>query len=139
MLLTAKEKEIFGKTCRQVVYFGLTIIAILSLYFLADKYHQKTFQEYGIVENIQLGLLILSACMFGIVSFILKKHSALLLFLASLCALGSCREMDSFFDKTLPIITWKFGFLFPAALFDHRRMGSHIGFIHFGAEPFRFL
>ena len=39
----------------------------------------------------------------------------MLYFLASLCALGACRELDSFFDSNLPIISWKFGFLFPIA------------------------
>ena len=115
MLLTPQETQVFAKTLRQIVYFALTVVAIMSLYVLADKYHQKTFQEFGIVENIQLGLLILSAGVFTVEAFIIKKHSAILLFLASLCALGASRELDSFFDNNLPIISWKFGFLFPVA------------------------
>ena len=88
---------------------------IFSLYFLANLYREETFREYGVVENIQLGFLIVSAGIFTWESFIFKKHAALLLFLASLCALGSCRELDGFFDDNLPIVSWKFGFLFPVA------------------------
>ena len=61
MFLTTQETQVLGKFCRQMVYFGLTIVAILFLYFLADYYHEATFMEFGIVENIQLGLLSLSA------------------------------------------------------------------------------
>ena len=115
MFLTAQETQVLGKFCRQMVYFGLTIVAILFLYFLADYYHEETFREFGVVENIQLGLLSLSAILFAGEAVCLKKHSAVLWFLASLCALGACRELDSFFDTNLPIISWKFGFLFPIA------------------------
>ena len=115
MFLTTQETHILGKFCRQVVYFGLTIIGIFSLYLIADSYREETFEEFGIVENIQLALLMLSAVILSVEAICIKKHSALLWFLASLCALGACRELDSFFDKNLPVISWKFGFLFPMA------------------------
>ena len=138
MLLTKQETKIFVKTCRQMGYFAVTVLGIISLYFLADVYRERTFEEFGIVENIQLGLLLLSAGVFGIESFILKKHSAILLFLASLCALGACRELDSFFDKNLPIISWKFGFLFPASAIINmwrQRENARASIFHFLETP----
>ena len=125
MFLTAQEIQTIKRFCRQAAYFWLAVAGTVSLYFVADKYRTATFEEFGIVENIQLGLLIISAGIFTIEAFIFKKHSAVLYFLASLCALGACRELDSFFDSNLPIISWKFGFLFPIAatigLYRHRK------------------
>ena len=138
MFLSVQEKNVLGKACRQMFYFGLTIVAILSLYPLANLYHAETFQEFGLVENIQLGLLITSAFIFIGESFVLKKHSAILLFLASLCILGACRELDSFFDKNLPVISWKFGFLFPIAAVINlyrQRKNARESFFHFLETP----
>ena len=73
MFLTAQETKTINRFCRQAVYFWLAVIAIISLYFLADKYQTTTFQEFGIVENIQLGLLIISAGVFTIEALIFKN------------------------------------------------------------------
>lgn len=112
-------------TGRRVAYFFLTLGLVFALYALAERYHEMTFREFGIVENIQFSLLLLSAGGFVADAFLIPKQKPLFLFLASLCMLGACREMDSFFDFHLPIVSWKFGFLFPCAallnLYRHRK------------------
>lgn len=115
MFLTATETKILKQVFRQGIYFFLTLVFIFSLWALAKNYHKTTFCEFGIVENIQLGLLFLSAGVFVLNACLFRKETPLFLFLAGLCLLGLCRELDSLFDFYLPVISWKFGFLFPGA------------------------
>ena len=113
MILSAKEKQTLAQVARQLIYFFLTICFALFLWYLAYYYRGETFTEFGIVENIQLVILLASGWIFVAEAFFLQKDSAILLLLASLCFLGACREVDSFFDAYLPVISWKFGYFFP--------------------------
>ena len=72
----------------------------------------KTFDENGILENLQLGELLLACALFFCVSFICKNFHNLGVVFASLCAFAACRELDSFFEDHIPLIGWKFAFLF---------------------------
>ena len=110
---TNKEKTVFAKTFRQTLYFILTFSFIFIIHAIADKYKSKTFDEHSIVENIQLTFLVLSGWIFVINGIFHKKFRPVLFLLASLSFLASCRELDMFFDKQVPIISWEVGFLFP--------------------------
>ena len=98
---------------RYLIYFALTVGFAYSLHLLAAFYHGKTFVEHGIVENLQIACLWLSTFIFSIQIVLLKKHRALLILFASFCCFASIRELDSFFEIVLPLISWKFAFLFP--------------------------
>lgn len=113
--LTPTQEYTFIATCRLVGYFLFLILVMQGLYVVAEHYGRKTFCEGGPVENAQLVLLALGTFLFGIQSFFFKKYRALLLGLSSLCAFAFCRELDAFWDKRLPVIGWKFAFLFPLA------------------------
>lgn len=98
---------------RYLIYFALTVGFAYSLHLLAAFYHGKTFVEHGIVENLQIACLWLSTFIFSIQIVLLKKHRALLILFASFCCFASIRELDSFFEIVLPLISWKFACLFP--------------------------
>lgn len=113
MPLNQKEREIFGNVVRQVLYFILTGVFVIFVWWLAHHYRSVTFIEYGILENIQLIMLLISGGIFIAEACILKRDAPLFLVFGSLCFLAGCRELDSFFDAHLPIISWKFAFIFP--------------------------
>ena len=115
MIFTVAEKKVIWKTLRHILYFILTGCFIFSLWRIADCYRKKTFIEFGIVENMQLGFLLISAAVFFIEGMKFPANRRILFLFAGLCLLGGCRELDSYFDERLPFISWKFGFLFPAA------------------------
>jgi hypothetical protein len=108
-----KEVTVFLKTFRQFIYFVLMFSFIFFIHFIADKYKNKTFDEHSIIENMQLIFLITSGCLFCAEAIFHKKYRPILFLLSSLTFLASCRELDMFFDKNIPVIGWEIGFLFP--------------------------
>lgn len=111
--LTSVQKRIFFNCLRQGIYFFLSLFFIFALRGLAGIYKANTFKEFGVIENIQLVLLVLCALSFLIQGIKSKKFRPILLFFSSLCAFAFCREMDSLFDTLIPFISWKFCYLFP--------------------------
>ena len=110
---TNKEKNIFSCTLRIGFYFILTIGFAYLLRFIASIYQENTFIEFGIVENLQLSLLVFCAFVFLFQSVLFKQQKALLWFFAALCGFALIRELDSFFEKNIPFISWKFCYLLP--------------------------
>lgn len=113
--MTATEKTTILSAVRQLLYcagcFGVTFLQ----YAIAAACKEKTFDENGILENFQLGELLLACAMFLVVSLRRKDLHKLGIVFASLCAFAACRELDALFDDCIPIIGWKFAFLFIAA------------------------
>ena len=138
MRLSDLEKETIVQTVRQVIYFVTIACGGLILRALTSHYRTSTFWEYGIVENIQLTLLLLTAGIFGVNAFVLKQNRGLFFFFMGLCLLASCRELDSYFGDRLPVIGWKFGYLFPLVglgLFIRRKEEARKSFFHFLKTP----
>ena len=115
MILTQSEKKTNDLLIRQFVYFCITIGFIFFIHVLTKIYPGYAFVEFGIIENVQLILLFLSGSILALYACFLSVERPLFWALSSLCFFAVCRELDSFFDKALPIISWKFGFLFPLA------------------------
>ena len=113
MELSKKEKTVFLRVFRQTLYFMLVFSFIFFIHFLADIYKSKTFDEHQIVENLQLIFLFLSGSFFVAEAVFYKKYRTVLLLLASLCFFASFRELDKFFDRNMPFISWKVAYLFP--------------------------
>ena len=115
MMMTGTEKSTVFTAIRQLLYcagcFGVTFLQ----YTIAAACKEKTFDENGILENFQLGELLLACALFLIVSLRRKDLHKLGIVFASLCAFAACRELDALFDDCIPIIGWKFAFLFIAA------------------------
>ena len=113
MVFTDKQKNTLFKALRQFAYFVGVLGGIFGLHLLSYIFHGKTFDEFGIAENIQLLLLILSGSIFWFESRHNPSFELVLKCLASLCFLASCRELDAFFDRTIPFVSWRIGFIFP--------------------------
>lgn len=111
--LTIDEKNVLNTCFRQGLYFVLSVLFVLSLRLLASTFKAATFKEFGVIENIQLILLSLTAFTFLFEGVLNKNFRPLLFFFSSLCLFAFCRELDSFFDKHVPLISWKFCYLFP--------------------------
>jgi len=115
---SASEHRVVLKLTRQGFYFTVLLAVVLGLWRLSDYYKTDTFAENGLVENLQLATLILSTLIFLLTAIKNAFYRPVLFLLASLTAFCCIRELDSLFDKILPIVSWKFAFLFPlAALF----------------------
>lgn len=111
-MMTDTEKSTILSAIRQILYCaGCFGVAFLQ-HAIAAVCKEKTFDENGILENLQLGELLLACALFLCVSFIRKNFHKLGIVFASLCAFAACRELDSFFDDHIPLIGWKFAFLF---------------------------
>jgi len=109
------EHKIVLKLTRQGFYFTVLLAVVLGLWRLSDFYKTSTFAEHGLVENLQLLTLFLSTILFFTAAIKNSLYRPILFFLASLTAFCCIRELDSFFDELIPVISWKFAFLFPAA------------------------
>ena len=121
---TQEERQTLFQTARFVLYFAAVYALTLLIWQLSSLYRAETFVEHGIVENIQLLFLLTAGGVFWIESYFLKQESPLLLLFGALCFFAFCRELDNYFEKLIPIISWKFCFLFPAValvnLYRHR-------------------
>ena len=115
--LTKSEKAICYNVVRMFIYFCILLAFIFLMHFLAAKYHAETFAEGGLVENIQLFLLISSGLIFLAQVRLRPEYACVLWMLASCSFLGACRELDMFFDEHLPIISWRIGFVFVLVAF----------------------
>ena len=115
--LTKTEKTICYNVARLFVYFCIIFGFIFFMHYLAKQYHDQTFAEGGIVENIQLTLLLSSGVIFLAQIRLRPEYAPVLWLLASCSFLGSARELDKFFDHLIPILSWKIGFIFPLIAF----------------------
>lgn len=107
------EKTIVYNVMRQFVYFCLIFMFVAMLQVLAELYQGQTFSEGGIVENIQLGLLLSSGFIFLVQLRLRPEYACVLWLLASCSFLAACRELDALFDQIIPVISWRIGFIFP--------------------------
>lgn len=106
------EKRTAFSLMRWTIYFCILMGCVFSMWYFADLFKGQTFEEYGIVENLQLIILGVSALSFGVQSLFKTPYRGLSLFLGSLCLTACCREMDAWFDE-LWIFGWKFALIFP--------------------------
>lgn len=138
MNLQQNEKNIMFRLCRQFIYFVLIFAFILGMHFLAHVYGVDTFEENSVVENIQLSLLLFSAVCFCSQAGFYKDFRSVLFLLASCCLLAACRELDAIFDKIIPVLHWKFAFVFPFAAVVYaymHRSGVKKSLLKFFAMP----
>lgn len=112
------EKRTAFSLMRWIIYFSILMGCVFSMWHFADVYKQKTFEEYGIIENLQLIILAASALSFFIQSCFKTHYRGLCLFLSTLCITATCREMDAWFDG-LWFLGWKFSLIFPVLAFGY--------------------
>jgi len=113
MSVNEKEKMAFWSGIRNFIYLLLAMCFIGFIHHLSSIYKEITFAENGVVENIQLGLLLTSGIVFFIEGAVAKEWRPLMFFLASLCFLAGCRELDKTLDELIYGLRWRVGFVFP--------------------------
>ncbi len=92
--------------------YTLGILAFTALLpFLIRNGDIAMFDENGIVETMQFGLLICATAVFSVTSFRNSAFRSLLLILSCCSALAAFRELDLLLDKWIPVIGWKIGYL----------------------------
>ena len=114
MMMTDSEKSTFFSAARQILYCVGCIGVTFLEHAIAAIYKEKTFDENGIMENFQLGELLLACALFLSISFCRKAFHRMGIIFAALSATAACRELDNVFDNLIPVIGWKFAFLFIA-------------------------
>lgn len=112
MNLTKEEQRNLHIATRQFLYFVITFAFVGFIYLLAKNFGTQTFNENGVIENIQLIFLLSSVIIFSYCALTEEKWKEMSLLLASVALLASCRELDKVFDRTIPVISWKFAYLF---------------------------
>ena len=107
------EKSLLFNCIRQGGYFILSVLFVFLLHALSKSFGSDMFKEHGLIENMQLILLAITGGVFFVQSIVSPQYRPILYLFSSLCIFAFIRELDSFFDNILPIISWKFCYLFP--------------------------
>lgn len=110
------EKKTVLSLMRWTIYFCILMLCVFSMWHFASIFKEATFEEYGIVEDVQLILLACSAFSFLGQAFFKTPYRSLSLFFSSLCLTAFCRELDAWFDEFW-ILGWKFSLIFPVIAF----------------------
>lgn len=113
--LTADERSSIFTLLRHVIYFVLMTLSILGMWEIGKIYGADCVAEDGIIEDIETILLLVSGLIFLAEAALTHRYRALAFWLAALCFAATCRELDFFFDHNLPVISWKFCYIFPLA------------------------
>lgn len=109
------ERSTLFALLRHVLYYTLMTLSILGMWKLGKIYGSECVAESGIIENIEIAVLLVCGIIFLGEAFLTHQHRALAFWLSALCFAATCREMDYYFEQVLPIISWKFCYLFPIA------------------------
>lgn len=117
--MSENEKKTIWSGIRSLAYLLLAMCFIGFIQHLASVYKENTFAENNIVENIQLGLLLSSGIIFLVQGICIKNWRPLMFFLASLCFLACCRELDKTLDELIYGLRWRVGFVFPLLAFEY--------------------
>ncbi len=117
--LTQAEKTTICIAVRMCVYFAMLILTTVGVWKLARVLGVDTFDENGLVENVQCVLLVATAVLFMVIWYCNKSVRMAVMGLVVLCILGLCREQDAWFDTHLPVFSWRIGYLFPTLSVVH--------------------
>ena len=98
---------------RQFIYLVLLTLIVVIFWQVADAFKASTVQEYGIFESAQSVVLFLTAISFIIQSIINKAYRPVLFSLSMLALAALVREQDAYFDTLIPLIGWRWCWLFP--------------------------
>lgn len=113
MPLSASEKHTIFTLCRHTAYIGLQLAVVFALWGLGSVFKGALIEEYGILENLQSGVLLLTSAVLLGEAARHERYRAILFSLAMCTTAALIREQDAFFDENLPVISWKFCFIFP--------------------------
>ncbi len=101
-------RSTFWFSIRLTVYTLLLLGLLALLPTLLEQYgYDAVVLEFGFIENVQLALLALSV-LIGFFQFYQYPAARLIsLLFVILFGMAFAREMDSFFERVLPVVSWK--------------------------------
>lgn len=111
--LSSTEKRTLFTLFRHAAYIGLQLLVVFGMWGLGNMFKEGLIEEYGILENIQSGVLVITAIILLGEAARHARYRAILFSLAMCITAALIREQDAFFDTHLPVISWKFCFIFP--------------------------
>lgn len=111
--LSSTEKHTIFSLCRHAAYIGIQLAVVFGLWGLGRIFKESLIEEYGILENIQSGVLLLTTVILLGEAARHARYRAILFALAMCTTAALIREQDAYLDIHLPVISWKFCFLFP--------------------------
>lgn len=119
------EKRTVFSLVRWTIYFCILMCCVFNMWHIAELFKTATFEEYGIVENLQLVILALTALSFLGQALFKTSYRPLSLLLGAFCLLACCRELDAWFDQ-LWFLGWKFSLIFPvfALIYAYRHFNE---------------
>lgn len=138
--LSSTEKRTLFTLFRHAAYIGLQLLFVFGMWGLGNMFKEGLIEEYGILENIQSGVLLITAIILLGEAARHARYRAILFSLAMCITAALIREQDTFFDTHLPVISWKFCFIFPimglAALWRQVRLDRTPLFEFFRSSSF---
>ena len=96
MNILSEKKEMLFQMFRQFLYFVFILGFVFFLHFLARIYGNQTFEEHGIVENLQFLFLGFAGFMFFAESLFFNKQRIILFFFNDVmfvCLLSGIRQV----------------------------------------------
>lgn len=109
---TDAEKNTLFTLCRHAAYISLQLLVVFALWGLGAIYKEGLIEEFGILENFQSGVLLLASVILLGEAARHERFRAVLFSLAMCTTAAFIREQDAFLDEYLPVISWKFCFIF---------------------------
>ena len=106
-------KAIYQNTARQIIYLVVLSLIVVGFWKIGDIYKNGAVLENGIFEVIQSVVLALAALIFGISSLRNKELRPVLFLMSMMMLSADIREQDAFFDELIPVIGWKWCWIFP--------------------------
>lgn len=106
-------KAIYQNTARQIIYLVVLSLIVVGFWKIGDIYKNGAVLENGIFEVIQSVVLALAALIFGISSLRNKELRPILFLMSMMMLSADIREQDAFFDELIPVIGWKWCWIFP--------------------------
>ncbi len=113
--LIKNQRQLFFTQTRQIGYVIILSLVVILLWKLADVYKSELIVENGPVELAQSAILLLTTISLCVQAYCNRSYRPLMLLLAALAFAAGIREQDAVLDEYIPVVGWKFAWLFPIA------------------------
>lgn len=110
--MSADEKRIAAMLVRMFLYVGVLVLVVVAQWKIAACLGSDSMKEDGLVEDLQVGVLVTACLVYSVGAWRIGEWRPLLIGIAALSAACAVRECDYIFDHLIPVISWKFCYLF---------------------------
>lgn len=111
--MDCNSKSLYLGLTRQIIYLVILTLIVIGFWKIGDIYKDKAVFENGIFEILQSVTLVLVSLSFGLQAYRNKSFRPILFLMCMMSLAAVIREQDAFFDALIPIIGWKWCWIFP--------------------------